>query len=463
MQSSFAYISKYIVALTDLILVSTVFLISAKFAQSIFGLNIGDFYKYYLLIVNSTWLIIALAFGLYTAIGMENLEKFYRSTFRCSMFHLLFFGTTLLFIENSFLSLKVFIFFYPLLGLGLLLSRFVGTYLQMVVLRKFKVRKSVAIMGNNVGGQKLAQYFNAHEHNYSFEGFLSESDSLLVNDQGELMPSAFGQLQKAVDQNINEVYVSMKPERMSLTNSLLAEAERQCIRIKLVPDLSTENRIPFEMSFMGGLPVLSVRQEPSYEIENRFKKRIFDLFFSSLVIIFLLSWLYPIIAILIKLESPGPVLFKQQRSGRDNKAFWCYKFRSMHVNANSDSTQATKNDTRVTRLGNFMRKTSIDELPQFFNVLQGNMSVVGPRPHMLKHTKQYSEIIEKYMVRQFMKPGITGWAQVNGYRGETKDPSLMERRVAHDIWYMENWTAMLDVKIVFLTVINILTGEENAI
>lgn len=463
MQSSYTYISKYLIALTDVILLSAVFLISAELSASLFNINIRDFYKYYLLIVNSTWLVIALAFGLYTAVGLDNLENFYRSTFRCAVFHFLFFGITLIFIDNSVLSLKVFILFYPLLGIGLLLSRFVGTYLQTVVLSKFRVRKSVAIMGNNSGGQKLAKYFNAHGQNYSFQGFLSDSDSLLVNDQGELMPSAFGQLQKAAANNINEVYVSLKPERMSLATSLLEEADRQCIRIKLVPDLSNSTTLPFEMSFMGEMPVLSIRQEPTYEIENRFKKRIFDLFFSSLVIIFILSWLYPIIAILIKLESPGPVLFKQQRSGKDNVPFWCYKFRSMRVNANSDSQQAFKGDARITKLGNFMRRTSIDELPQFFNVFQGHMSVVGPRPHMLKHTEQYRQIIEKYMVRQFMKPGITGWAQINGYRGETKDPSLMEKRVAHDIWYMENWTAMLDVKIVFLTVINMLSGEENAV
>src|SRR5690606_4828191 len=227
-------------------------------------------------------------------------------------------------------------------------------------------------------------------------------------------------------------------------------------------DLIRSDSLPYEVTLLGPVPVVSTRQEPVYDIESRFKKRLFDLAFSTLVIVLLLSWLYPVIALLIKLESRGPILFKQQRTGRDNKPFWCYKFRSMRVNSDSDSRQATRNDDRITRIGRFLRKTSLDELPQFFNVWQGHMSVVGPRPHMLKHTEEYRVIIDHYMARQFLKPGITGWAQVNGYRGETTDPRLMERRVAHDIWYLENWTAMLDVRIVFLTIINVLVGEKNA-
>jgi exopolysaccharide biosynthesis polyprenyl glycosylphosphotransferase len=213
---------------------------------------------------------------------------------------------------------------------------------------------------------------------------------------------------------------------------------------------------------MDEFSVITLRKEPLKNIDNRFKKRVFDIIFSSFVIVFVLSWLYPILAIIIKLQSPGPVLFKQLRSGRDNVPFWCFKFRSMKCNDASDKRQATRDDDRVTKIGKFMRRTSLDELPQFFNVLLGDMSVMGPRPHMLNHTEQYRAIIDKYMVRQFLKPGISGWAQVNGYRGETKDPILMEKRVQHDIWYMENWSVMLDIKILFMTIINMLKGEENA-
>jgi len=194
--------------------------------------------------------------------------------------------------------------------------------------------------------------------------------------------------------------------------------------------------------------------------QNRTLKRLFDILFSLAVIIFILSWLLPILVILIKLESPGPGIFKQERSGRNNKPFWCYKFRSMRVN--NIQSQATKGDLRTTRIGAFMRRTSLDELPQFLNVLFGEMSIVGPRPHMLKHTEEYSLVIDQYMDRHFLKPGITGWAQINGYRGEIKDHEQILGRVEHDIWYIENWTITGDIKIIIKTFIKVVKGDENA-
>ncbi|MCX2485229.1 exopolysaccharide biosynthesis polyprenyl glycosylphosphotransferase [Pedobacter sp. MR2016-24] len=201
---------------------------------------------------------------------------------------------------------------------------------------------------------------------------------------------------------------------------------------------------------------------PQEERFNRYVKRSFDVVFSCLVLLFILSWLYPLIALLIRLDSRGPVIFKQHRSGRDNKSFWCYKFRSMRVNDDSHHKQASRNDDRITGLGRFLRRTSLDEFPQFINVLIGNMSVVGPRPHMLKHTEQYRYVIKNYMVRHYSKPGITGWAQINGYRGETLQTDAMEKRVEHDIWYLENWSVYLDIKIILRTVSQVLRGHINA-
>jgi putative colanic acid biosynthesis UDP-glucose lipid carrier transferase len=176
----------------------------------------------------------------------------------------------------------------------------------------------------------------------------------------------------------------------------------------------------------------------------------------------ILSWLIPLIGLLVKLESKGPVFFTQRRSGKNNRSFWCLKFRSMRQNTNADTQQASRYDGRVTRIGRFLRRTSLDEFPQFINVLRGDMTVVGPRPHMLKHTDEYSRLIGQYMVRQFLKPGITGWAQVNGYRGETHAVLQMQRRVEHDLWYMENWSLYLDIKIMAMTVFNTVRGERNA-
>lgn len=202
-------------------------------------------------------------------------------------------------------------------------------------------------------------------------------------------------------------------------------------------------------------------KEPLLEIQNYALKRAFDIVFSGCVCLCLLPFL-PIIALIIKLQSPGPIFFKQARTGSDGRNFYCIKFRSMHVNADADKIQATKNDPRKFAFGNFMRKTNIDELPQFINVLKGDMSIVGPRPHMLKHTEMYSQIIDKYMVRHFCKPGITGWAQVTGYRGETKEVWQMEERIKRDIWYIENWSFWLDIKIIFLTAKSVIIPDKNA-
>lgn len=183
--------------------------------------------------------------------------------------------------------------------------------------------------------------------------------------------------------------------------------------------------------------------------------------FSFLVITLLFTWLFPLMILLVKLSSKGPVFFKQKRSGKKNGVFTCYKFRSMAVNENADKAQAIKNDPRITKIGAFMRKTNLDELPQFFNVLWGDMSVVGPRPHMVSHTAKYRKEVDKYMVRHFAKPGITGWAQVLGYRGETKTVEDMKNRAEADIWYIENWNIFLDLKIIFMTVYQMLTNNSK--
>ena len=191
-------------------------------------------------------------------------------------------------------------------------------------------------------------------------------------------------------------------------------------------------------------------------------KRAFDVIFAFLVLTLLLSWFVPLVALIIKLESKGPVFFKQLRTGKDNQPFYCLKFRSMQVNAEANNKQASKGDARVTRVGAFIRKTSIDELPQFINVLRGEMSIVGPRPHMLKHTEEYSQVVNGFMHRHTVTPGITGLAQVRGYRGETKETTAMAKRVELDIWYIENQSFLLDLEIVAMTVVQAVKGNENA-
>jgi putative colanic acid biosynthesis UDP-glucose lipid carrier transferase len=266
----------------------------------------------------------------------------------------------------------------------------------------------------------------------------------------------------AVKNNINEIYSTISPERNSSIYEMAHIAEKSLIRFRFVPDFKLYVNRKTHMEYLEELPILSLRSEPLEDVTNSVKKRFFDIVFSLLVIVFLLSWLVPILALLIKLNSKGPVFFVQMRSGKDNKQFRCFKFRSLSVNGDAHTRQVTKNDTRITPLGKFLRKSNLDELPQFFNVLMGDMSVVGPRPHMLLHTETFSKLMEEYMIRHFVKPGVTGWAQVNGFRGEIKQPEQLRKRIEHDIWYMENWSLWLDLKVIFLTVYRTVKGDKNA-
>ncbi|MCX2680674.1 exopolysaccharide biosynthesis polyprenyl glycosylphosphotransferase [Galbibacter sp. EGI 63066] len=265
-----------------------------------------------------------------------------------------------------------------------------------------------------------------------------------------------------IKNNIKEIYCSVSELSDEQITKLINFADNNLRTLKFIPDNKHifEKKLKFE--YYDYVPVLYIRDIPLKSIVNHFSKRIFDIFFSLIVIIGLLSWLTPLMAILIKLESKGPIFFKQMRYGNDYDLFACYKFRSMGMNKDSDKEQATKGDMRVTKVGRFIRKTSIDELPQFYNVLLGNMSVVGPRPLLMSHTTGYRGKIDKFMVRYTIKPGITGLAQVNGYRGEIEKDSDMQNRIRYDIFYVENWSMMLDVKIIVQTIMNVFKGEEKA-
>ncbi len=265
-----------------------------------------------------------------------------------------------------------------------------------------------------------------------------------------------------MENSVDEIFCALPVSASSKIEALMRDADKNLIRFKIIPEYYIHSKRSMSVQNFDHIPVITTRAEPLENLMNRAIKRLFDIAFSTCIILFVLSWLFPILAIIIKWQSKGPVFFVQLRSGRDNLPFKCFKFRSMRVNSDSDKKQATRNDSRVTKIGALMRRTSLDELPQFFNVLIGGMSVVGPRPHMLSHTEEYSALIDQFMVRHFLKPGITGWAQVNGFRGETKTTDDMLGRVEADVWYLENWSFLLDLKIVFLTVWNTAKGEENA-
>lgn len=461
-QTRYNYLLRYILLITDVIMLNVVYFLSYWITERLGKHLVDELDANYVIVCNLVWFFCAMFCGLYSLYGIRRLERIYRETWRSIAFHFVLFTVFLLFSRNSEFSRAFLLIFYGLLSVSFLLNRFIGTALQYVLLAKFNAAKKVAVMGSNATAIRISEYLQK-QRTLSFYGFVGDDDSI-YNEEGGIVSDLVSQkFSEAAAAGVQDVYVAVAPNRMTEVSALVDEADRQCIRLKFIPDLGGSLASPYTIDYLGGeFPIITLRVEPLEEMKNRFKKRLFDLVFSSLVIIFVLSWLYPLMAILIKWESKGPVLFRQLRSGRNDTPFWCYKFRSMTVNSESDRLQATKNDARITKIGAFLRRTSLDEMPQFLNVFMGNMSVVGPRPHMLKHTDEYKKIISKFMVRHFLKPGITGWAQVNGFRGETRLLEDMDNRVKYDIYYLENWTTALDVRIIFMTIINAIRGEENA-
>lgn len=338
------------------------------------------------------------------------------------------------------------------------------------VIRYFRARgfnnRNVLIIGAGNNGQEIRNMlFNRLEYGFNFVGFFDNEP----NRFPELKEQILGDIEEAkafaVNNDIEEIFCALPYKQEDEIKDLIRFCDENLIRLKIVPDFTkflNMNLSKVHIEKYGMFPVLSLRDEPLENAVNRVIKRIFDFGFTVLVFVLVLWWLVPIIALAIKLTSRGPVFFIQERSGERNESFKVLKFRTMYTNNKIPEKQAEKNDPRITPIGRFLRKTSLDEIPQFFNVLLGHMSVIGPRPHMVSHTEEYKKIIDKFMVRHFIKPGITGWAQVNGYRGETKDPSQMEARVKHDVWYIENWSLFLDIRIIFMTIFNFFKGEENA-
>ena len=259
----------------------------------------------------------------------------------------------------------------------------------------------------------------------------------------------------------DELYLCVSRKRKDVIRRISKLCDSQVVRFFYVPVSVETIGLNLKREMIDDIEVFTTYEIPLQNSVNKAVKRLFDIVL-SMVFLIPTALIFPFVFIIMKIQSPGPVFFKQKRTGLDGKDFEMLKFRSMHVNKDADKVQATKDDPRKYPFGNFMRKSNIDELPQFLNVLKGDMSIVGPRPHMLLHTEMYSALIDKYMVRHFVKPGLTGWAQVTGYRGETKELWQMEGRVRRDIWYMEHWTIWLDIRIIWLTAKTIFIHDKNA-
>ena len=309
------------------------------------------------------------------------------------------------------------------------------------------IQRDVVIIGNTLNANELAKVFTNATYGYRSVTQLNDNDDVIA------------WLEK--HKGTNELYSAIPANEKDRIRQIYRYCMKNCIRFYAVSNYQSLINHSMQLQYKGGVAVLSLRNEPLRKTYNKIIKRVFDIVISSIYLVTLHPIIFIIVATIIKLTSKGPIHFKQERSGMNGKTFTIYKFRSMLVNDEADTKQATADDKRKTKFGEFIRKTNIDELPQFINVWKGEMSIVGPRPHMLKHTEQYSKLIDEYMVRHFVKPGITGWAQITGFRGETPHLSDMEGRVKQDIWYIENWSLWLDFRIILITFFDTLTGEKK--
>lgn len=321
----------------------------------------------------------------------------------------------------------------------------------------FDYRKAV-IIGSGGMGNRLEDVFKLRkDFGIRFLGYYDDDERGVAKTRGRI--ETF--FEEAETLGIDLIYINEFLDK-KLIKKIISFAEDHFIKVKIIPSGALQLEKNLSFSRYGDLTVINVNDIPLDHIFHRVLKRTFDIVFSLLVVTFILSWLIPLVGFLIKLESKGPIFFIQERNGENNKVFLCLKFRSMTPNDYADTHQATKNDPRVTRIGAFLRHTSLDEMPQFINVLLGDMSIVGPRPHPIPINKVFKNQIEKYNSRHKIKPGITGLAQVKGYRGEIEKPHQIRSRVRLDYFYIQNWTLLFDIKICILTVYELVLNRKNA-
>lgn len=411
----------------------------------------------FLIYINSVWFVISYYTGFYKIyrytkiinIAAQTITQFFAFVFA----YFAYFGIFKegLVVDNQ---LRVFLIIFS----GITIFKLLYFYFLKLYRKEGLNFRNVVIIGSDSTSKKITEVFNSrNDLGYRFKGFFTDKKSKSANYLGTINDS----YSYILDNEIDEIYCAISLLDKNQIKELQEFANNNDLKVNLIPESNELYNKNFLLEYYDTVPVLKVKKLPFERVETRITKRIFDIIFSLFVIIFILSWLIPLLWIFIKIESKGPVLFKQSRQGLDGENFICYKFRSMRINKFSDKVHTVKNDKRITKVGAFIRRTSMDELPQFFNVLQGDMSVVGPRPHMNLQSLKFEKEIDNYFVRNAVKPGITGLAQTRGYRGEIIKKSDIENRVRLDVFYIENWSFLLDVKIILETIFNTFKKDEK--
>jgi len=452
----FRNVNRYIMFLLDLIVISLLaWNIRAIYMLSPTG-NGQETLQAYVAIFILIWVLLVFVRDPYPPVTFVNITK---ATLRHIFTHFLILNTLVFLLNSTWVSREFLLAHYLAVATGLLLLRF-GF---LILYREFgwfsRGKRRAVIIGNGEVSYKAARYLERPDSGYEFVGVFN--DAADPTGRLPLLGAKSDCLDYCIHHDVREIFSTVMPESGEDFRQMIHQAEDACIRVKYLPDFKTLFARDVNLSMDNELLIIRFRDERLERIEHRMMKRTFDLIFTIALLISVLWWLIPILALAVWLSSKGPVFFVQKRSGRDGKVFDCYKFRTMHKNEEADTRAATLGDSRLTPLGAFLRCTSLDEIPQFWNVLKGDMSVVGPRPHMLSHTEAYRKLINRYMVRHFLKPGITGWAQTNGCRGDLTG-NRMEERLRKDIWYMENWSFLLDVQIILKTIRQMVIGDQHA-
>lgn len=456
------YLIQWLIGIGDMVVLNLMFLLVYHELDSFYTKPIDNNLREVLLLLNFCYFFSLYFVPIQLHRSIVYLDKIVQRAFSVISLLIFLFATCLIFLNVGDVLATFLVVYYVSTIVVFSCWRVFVRMLLKFYRRKGYNFKRVVIVGAGKNGMELYRAMRDDiSSGFNILGFFD--DNLALKD---ILPSYLGTTDKveefAIAKDIDEIYCTLPGTNDEKILRMLNFAEKQMIRFYIVPEFYRNVKKSMVMEFLESVPLLTIRREPLQAFYNRALKRSFDLVFSSVVLCTIFPILYVLIGFLIKRSSPGPIFFKQKRTGLYGHDFECYKFRTMRVNDQADTMQAVKDDPRKTKIGDFLRRTNLDEFPQFINVFKGDMSVVGPRPHMLKHTEQYSALIDKYMVRHLVKPGVTGWAQVTGYRGETKTLEQMEGRVKRDVWYIENWTFFLDLKIIVVTLVNMFRGDKNA-
>jgi undecaprenyl-phosphate galactose phosphotransferase/putative colanic acid biosynthesis UDP-glucose lipid carrier transferase len=463
----FSKYNKLFFLITDFFVLNSTYILSIWIYQNFifnkFNLINNNTFKL-LIYSNLIWIVLIRIFKGHNSLRFETIEKKITRLIKMIIIFVIIIILDSLLLRNISIPFKfilVFLLFFCVLSISF---RLILIICLKNIRRKGINVKNIVIVGINQNAIDVIELFKKEvTFGYNLIGYIDTIESEFFKDKINYIGTLNEFLEKQSKIDIHEIYFTSEDYEKSTIKNLIEFCEHNFIRFKILPTFKqyTLNR-KLNINFYNDVPVLVLRKEPLENIFNQTIKRSFDLFFSIIIILLIYPWLFPVVYLLIKLTSKGPVFFIQERSGQDNKIFNCYKFRTMRVNKESNSIGTLVNDPRITPVGKLLRKTRIDELPQFINVFLGQMSVVGPRPHMIKHTEEYSRIVNEFLVRQFVKPGITGWAQTTGYIDESRKLQEMKDKVIKDIWYIENWSFLLDIKIIVLTIFNIIRKDKNA-